>query len=145
MKAYSLPAEARTEVISLLSALLAEEERVAFAYLYGSFLEPLSFHDIDIGIYLDPPLTGIAEWEFAAELSIRLEQQLRQAGYPPFPLDVRVLNDAPLSFCQQVFRGHLLSIRQDALHASIVTRTMLEYLDILPLRQRALKEALGWD
>ncbi|MEJ5240911.1 MAG: nucleotidyltransferase domain-containing protein [Anaerolineales bacterium] len=145
MKAFSLSPEARFAIRSLLSKLLEKEERVAFSYLYGSFLDPLPFHDIDLGIYLDPPLERKSEWEFAVKLAFRLEDALRQAGYPAIPIDVNVLNHAPLSFRQEVFRGELLSNRQDDLRVSIVTRTMLEYLDILPLRRRAMKEALEWD
>jgi hypothetical protein len=58
------------------------------------------------------------------------------------PVDVRVLNQAPFGFRYHVFRGRLLFSRDEALRTHVVERTVSRYLDLKPLRQRALKEAM---
>ena len=61
-----------------------------------------------------------------------------------FPIDVRVLNDAPVPFLFHVFReGRLLLSRNDELLADLMERTVREYLDMEPLLRRATIEAYG--
>ena len=42
----------KEKLLKLLKEVLANDERVIFAYIYGSFVKEQSFRDIDIGIYL---------------------------------------------------------------------------------------------
>ena len=37
----------------MMSETLADDPRVVFAYLYGSFLEEASFRDVDIAVYAE--------------------------------------------------------------------------------------------
>ncbi len=48
-----------------------KEENIIFAYLYGSFLNGISFRDIDIGIYLDK-----ANEKDIEELELRLTKEI---------------------------------------------------------------------
>lgn len=121
-----------------------------FAYVYGSFLEDRPFRDVDVAVYLE----GIAEPKmslFAMDLARELEKSLSlvlsgaetdRGGDRSPPVDVRVLNQAPLGFRYHVFRGRLLFSRDEALRTHVVERTVSHYLDLKPLRQRALKEAM---
>lgn len=131
----SEPAE-RERVTSSLVAVLEAEPDLEFAWLHGSFLAAGKFHDIDVGVYLDAP-AGV-RFRRALDLAVRLD---RETG---FPVDVRVLNDAPVTFLFHVFReGSLLLSRNDERLAELMERTVREYLDMEPLLRRATIEAYG--
>ena len=105
-----------------------------FAWLHGSFLATSEFHDIDVGVHLD---ATSEEWfRRGLDLAVRLG---REAA---FPVDVRVLNDAPVTFLFQVFReGRLPLSRNGERLAGLMERTVREYLDMEPLLRRATIEA----
>lgn len=131
--------EEREAIVATLKRVLEAQPDIQFAYLYGSFLEDLPFHDVDIAVYLE----GGADFtDRALDLAEAAERALRQAGHP-LPVDVRVLNSAPLGFRYHVFRGRLLMSRDEDLRVREVTRTLTMYLDIRPLLRSALKEAIA--
>lgn len=130
---YDLPKEERERFIATLAARLEQRREVAFAYVYGSFVEGAPFRDLDLGIYL----TGVGEdrmTEYAIDLALELE---RTAG---FPVDVRVLNGAPLSFLCNVFRGEIVVSRDDDLRVREVEDAVRHHLDTEPLVRRSLRE-----
>ncbi|MCS7178067.1 MAG: nucleotidyltransferase domain-containing protein [Anaerolineae bacterium] len=45
--------EEREAIVAALKGVLEAQPDVRFAYLYGSFLEGLPFHDVDVAIYLE--------------------------------------------------------------------------------------------
>ena len=131
---YQLGAEARAHVREQLARELATHADVAFAYLYGSFVESDVFHDVDVGVYFSPPPpTGARASTLAQSLSDRAK----------FPVDVRPLNGAPVSFVYHVLRGQLLLSRDDALLAEVMERAVHQYLDIAPLLRHSTKEAFA--
>ena len=130
---YQLDAEARAHVREQLALELATHADVAFAYLYGSFVESDAFHDVDVGVYCSPPPTGARASALAQSLSDRAK----------LPVDVRPLNGAPVSFVYHVLRGQLLLSRDDALLAEVMERTVHQYLDIAPLLRLSTKEAFA--
>ena len=129
------PAE-RERVTRRLTAVLAAEPDLEFAWLHGSFLAAGNFHDIDVGVHLNA--TTDVRFRRELDLAVRLD---RETG---FPVDVRVLNDAPVTFLFHVFReGRLLVSRNDERLADLMERTAREYLDMEPLLRRATIEAYG--
>jgi len=128
--------EERHRIQQGLAAELASDRRVAFAYLYGSFVESEPFHDIDVGVYLEnvqaDRLTAAA-----LDLAQRLSDSAR------IPVDVRVLNVAPVSFLYHVLRGQLVFCRDDAVLTEVMERTVSRYLDIAPLVRRGTQEAFA--
>ncbi len=50
-KALNLGEDEKKRLIERLGAGLQNRDEVVFAYLYGSFIEGLPFHDIDVGVY----------------------------------------------------------------------------------------------
>jgi hypothetical protein len=128
--------EERHRIQQGLAAELASDRRVAFAYLYGSFVESEPFHDIDVGVYLEnvqaDRLTAAA-----LDLAQRLSDSAR------IPVDVRVLNVAPVSFLYHVLRGQFVFCRDDAVLAEVMERTVSRYLDIAPLVRRGTQEAFA--
>jgi predicted nucleotidyltransferase len=128
----------RDAIIATLRQVLEDAPDVRFAYLYGSFLEDRPFHDVDIAVYLE------GESDFTdrmLELAGAAERALREAGHP-LPVDVRVLNAAPLGFRYSVYRGQLLLSRDEDLRVREVVWTLTRYLDMKPLIRTALKEAI---
>jgi predicted nucleotidyltransferase len=133
---YRADAAERDRVRRVLVAALRSRPDVEWAWLHGSFLGDGGFHDVDVGVHL--AAAEDARFERALDLSLRLERTTR------LPVDVQVLNGAPASFLFHVFReGRLLLSRDDTGLANRMERTVREYLDVAPLRRRAVIEAFG--
>lgn len=132
------PAE-REAIIQAVRRHLEAQPEVLFAYVYGSLLGDLPVHDVDVGIYLaegqeaTDPLWAL---DLAADLERALPAELR------LPIDVRVLNDAPPDFQYHVYRGRFLFSRDDERWGRLVEFAIWRYLDMKPLLEWALKEAL---
>ena len=133
---YRADAAEREQVVRTVTFALGAEPDVVFAHLHGSFLTRDAFHDVDVGVHL----ADAADRRLPRALDLAV-QLTRAAG---FPVDVRVLDDAPLAFRFHVFRtGRLLLSRDDEGLADCMERTMREYLDIAPLVRRAAVAAFG--
>lgn len=128
--------EERERIEQCLAAELAGDRSVTFAYLYGSFVESQPFHDIDVGVYLEN-VQADRVTATALDLAQRLSDRARM------PVDVRILNFAPVSFLYHVLRGQLVFCRDDAVLAEVMERTVSRYLDIAPLVRRGTQEAFA--
>jgi predicted nucleotidyltransferase len=129
--------EEKQAAITAVRSSLEAHADISFAYLHGSFAAGSGFRDIDIAAYLTHFPTSPLGHE------LRLEAELMKAvgGYP---VDVRVLNNAPLSFRYNVIKGGLLLFaRDDDERADFVERTLSAYFDFAPYRTLYLKETLG--
>lgn len=130
--------EDRSSVIDRLKSALEEHPgpEIVFAYVHGSFAKDGPFRDIDIAVYLKEPPDSALEYELA------LEAALIQSA--PYPVDVRVLNNAPLSFRYQVIKeGRILFVRDDDARSDFQESTLSRYFDFAPFRSLYLKETLG--
>ena len=115
--------------------ILAEREEVIFAYIHGSFNED-HFRDVDIAVYVEEDkVEDFLNYEL--ELSMKIEEVIR------LPVDVRVLNSAPLSFRYRAIRGELLISKNEELRFRFVEETLMEYLDFKPIEDRILREILS--
>jgi predicted nucleotidyltransferase len=121
-------------IVEVLVRELAQDPEVVFAYLYGSCAESRPFRDIDVGVYLKSPSEHSNN---VLDLMQRLGSELK------LPVDVRILNHAPLSFLYHVLKGELLISNDDDLLSLLIENTTRQYLDIAPLRRQATKEAFG--
>lgn len=136
VRSYFFSKVEKEKIVTRLRSLLGGQDVIQFAYLYGSFLDDLPCHDIDIGVYVQ----GIKKTDmlfYALELG---EEFSREAGCP---VDVRVLNDAPVSFLFHVLKGKLLTEQNPELHAQLFEKTVCRYLDMQPLLLRATREAFA--
>jgi predicted nucleotidyltransferase len=131
---YQLDHEERRQRVERLRAILEKQDSIAFAYLYGSFAENFPFHDIDVGVYAE----GIGEKE-ATFYSIRLSEMM--SSELGLPVDVRVLNFAPVTFLYHVFRGNLIHEKNELIRSQVMERTVQKYLDLRPILYRGMKEA----
>ncbi|AIG98391.1 Nucleotidyltransferase domain protein [Archaeoglobus fulgidus DSM 8774] len=133
MKVHTLNDIQKREIINELTRLLKEREEIVFAYLHGSFLTH-DFRDIDVAIYLKEDEDVLYE----VELGVELEKIL---GYP---VDVRVLNSAPLTFRFKVIKdGLLLFSRDEKIRSNFEALTISEYHDFSYFRKRYRREVLG--
>lgn len=135
-KTFLLNQIQKERLIRQIKDLLGRYPEIEFAYLYGSFTEDLPFHDVDIGIYI----TGVKK-EDSTLYSLLLGQTL--SSEVKVPIDVRVLNFAPVSFVFQVIRGILIFVRNEELRVRKVEETIRRYLDLKPIIYRGIKEAFG--
>lgn len=133
---YIIQPTAREALIRLIADELEKEPGVGFAYLHGSLLDSDTVHDVDVGLYLREPMAG-ASASVASELSSRITAMAR------IPVDVRVLNDAPLGFVYHVLRGRLLVCHDDELLSAILEDVARRYLDLEPLLRQGTKDAFA--
>jgi len=128
--------EERDRIEQCLATELGSDHSVVFAYLYGSFVEAQPFHDIDVGVYLE----NVRADRLSATALDLVQRLSDRAGVP---VDVRILNVAPVSFGYHVLRGQLVVCRDDAVLAEVMERTVSRYLDIAPLVRRGTQEAFA--
>jgi predicted nucleotidyltransferase len=118
-----------------LALCLQDRPEILFAILYGSAAEGLPFRDLDIALFVDrASVPASAELDYAFALADELEQVALH------PVDVRVINDAPLPFRYNVSRGIPLLVNEKEAFARFLERTWDEFLDFQPVAMQYLKE-----
>ena len=116
--------------------LQSEGPQLVAAYVYGSFLTGKSFSDIDIAL--------MTASEVANPLDVELKLETRLASVLRIPADVRILNQAPISFSQSVIRhGRVVIDHEPNRRADFESRVLREYFDIKPFRRRYLQEVIN--
>jgi len=137
MKIYNIGKEQKEEVQRRIADILKERREIIFAYLHGSFLEG-NFQDVDVAVYL-------SEKKSKSEVlrcELKLERELEEVI--GFPIDVRILNHAPLSFKFKVIeRGVLLFSKGEGYRCDFESLTMVEYHDFNFHREIYRRVALG--
>ena len=136
-KLIYLTKKERVKIQRVLSQSLGKEGLVLFAYLHGSFAEGKPFRDIDIAVFVDGlRISKERALDFEVSSSIRLEKTIRM------PVDVKVINYAPLTFQYYSTAGTLLMCRDDDFRVDFLTRTRSLYFDFRPSSERFLREML---
>lgn len=133
-KVLILGEDEKRPLIEQLAGALQNRDEVLFAYIYGSFAEGLAFHDIDVGVYLSE-ITEEESTNYSLILGQMLSKELQ------VPVDIRVLNFAPVSFLYEVIRGNLIFERNEEIRIRVVEQTIQRYLDLKPMILRGIKEA----
>jgi hypothetical protein len=134
---HTADAQERRRITEAVSAFLKSKGEVVFAFLHGSFVSDPFFRDIDVGVYVR---CGLVSDPLSWELQISLE--LEALWDHLFPADAKIINKAPLSFRFHVLRGRFLFTQDEELMEDFMTHTMRSYLDMAPLRRRAIHEVL---
>ncbi len=137
-KTYHLSREKKELIIKQLTDAVKDRSNVVFAYVYGSFAEgtDVIVHDIDVGVYV----TGISK-EAATRYSLDMAYDLSKKT--KLPVDVAVLNFAPIPFLYHVIRCFAFFVRDENLMSQVVESTVMRYLDLKPLIRRGIKEAFA--
>jgi len=116
-----------------LQEMLEGRPEVCFAYLHGSFVEGVSYHDVDVAVYLQPG-RHLDPFDYGMGLSVEMTLALG------FPVDVQVLNDAPLGFQHTVSRGEALLVRDEAVLTAWIERIAVGYTEFAYLGRVYLRE-----
>jgi predicted nucleotidyltransferase len=123
----------REAVVTTLAEQLAGRTDIAFACLFGSFLSAGGFRDVDLAIWTTPEAAATVDLDLAVHLS-------RHLG---LPVDVRRVNDAPVTFLFHALRGRVVAARDQHLLADVMERTARRYHDLAPRLRRATREAFA--
>lgn len=136
-KGFCIAEEEKKRITDRLKACLETLPNIAFAYLHGSFVTSDRFRDVDIAVYYR------ATPVFPLNTELELETTLgRETG--KYPVDVRVLNGAPVSFRYNVIKcGQPMVVNDEDARADFVEATLSSYFDFAPFRRMYLREALG--
>jgi predicted nucleotidyltransferase len=98
-RSFQLSRAQKSKLFSQLKGRLEDRQEVLFAYLYGSSLTGDPFRDIDLAIYADSTKVHKGRvLSYELELSGGLHYELG------FPIDIKILNYAPLSFQFRVLK-----------------------------------------
>lgn len=134
MKKNQISKKEKEIIIKGIASRLKKRKNIIFSYIFGSFVQDGKFSDIDIGVLCTEE---ISREPFNFEFD--LEEEIK--SYTKFPVDVRILNHAPLSFVYHVIKEGILVTEKD-----IGKRTDFEgmifkkYLDFAVFRKQYLKE-----
>jgi hypothetical protein len=142
VRSYALSSGEKEAAIEVLESLLAGREEILFAYAHGSFLEEGPFRDLDVAVFVK---SGEIYQGFRFTYEDGLSQEIVQRAGFHFPVDIRLLNGAPISFQYHVFRGRLLLDRDPSSRIEVVSNAIARYLDLKPVLRHHLREAFGSD
>jgi predicted nucleotidyltransferase len=118
-----------------LIRFLQNQTEICFAVLYGSAADSQVFRDVDIGLFVNrEAVLPTSDLDYAFTLADQIQDQIK------FPVDVRVINDAPLPFRYNVSHGIPLIVNDKEVYARFLERTWDEYLDFQPVALQYLKE-----
>jgi len=134
---FQLSESDKKMIMERLRYSLEKRPNLLFAYVYGSFMTAERFRDIDVAVYLkQAPSTPVqAELEIETELANLIKSYL---------VEVRILNNAPLSFRYNVIKsGKPIIVVDDDARTEFEEATLSHYFDFSPFRKMYLKETLG--
>jgi len=130
--------EQRDRLIRQLKDLLQGRPEILLAILHGSFLAGGPFRDVDLALYMNPGLMGNETFR-----DYEMERGVRWSADLGLPVDVRLLNDAPVAFRYHALNGAVLLVREAEFLDEFRARTWDEYCDFAPFARRYLREAIG--
>lgn len=133
----SISPKDRQKITDKIKEILSADGRIVFAYVFGSFLNPLSFRDIDVGVYLD----NIAQKDIF-EKELEMSKKISKAcGLPVDVIDAKILNFAPSHFLNNVFKnGAVLFSKNENLLSGMIEETSLSAISNEYFSYQSLKE-----
>lgn len=129
---FKLSNDKKEKIKKNLIEIIQNKEEVIFAYLHGSFLIN-GFNDIDLAFFVNG-IEDILDYEITSSLEI--EKQIH------FPIDVKVLNPAPLGFKYEVTKGELLFSRDEEIRTDFIEKVWHQYLDFKPIEKEILMDMM---
>jgi len=142
---FTVRKEQRSDIVKKIVNVLNQKKDIVFAFLYGSFATDARFRDIDIAIFVKN-LDTSRYWDYEYSLSREIHRRgtaRRAPTVAPYPIDVRIINNAPLSFRFHVIRGDLIFFNDGDFVTHYMYMTAKRYLDMAPLRHFYILEAMA--
>lgn len=132
---FTLDFNQRQGTLQPIVAQLAQRPEILAVVLYGSFLKGETFRDIDLALLVD-------EHKLSPErfLDYELERLSELSRLSKFPLDIRIINRAPVLFRYAVTQGQVLFCHDARIWTEFCERTWGEYLDFEPVARLYIKE-----
>ena len=118
----------KERILNLIKNVLIQDERVVFAYVYGSFINGDSFRDIDVGIYVKDSEEN--PFVISSDIKAQLSLSAKVEGFNIIAdqFDVRIINDAPFTFLRRVIQeGILLVDHNPDLRTDLIEQISLKY------------------
>lgn len=128
----------REKILNVIKKVLLQDGRTIFAYVYGSFARGEPFRDIDIGIYVKNPEKHA--FTIPSDLKEELSRRLREKGedLTADKFDVKVINDAPFTFLNRLFKeGKLLVDLDPDLRTDLIEYVSIKYRECTGLLAEA--------
>lgn len=130
--------EQRDRLIGRLQTILRARPEILVGILHGSFHSGGPFRDVDVALYIDSGrIESTTFREYETDLGVRL------SGEIGLPIDIRVLNDAPVAFRYHALKGTVLLVREADFLDELRAKTWDEYCDFVLFARRYLREAIG--
>lgn len=137
MKKRRLSIKEKEILVEKISNALKAKEHIIFAYIFGSFVSGDSFKDIDIGIF-------ISDSEIKSPLTQELEMEGELEDAIHIPVDVRIINKAPLSFIYNILKNRIVIVDNNkSLRADFEGLVYKKYFDFQYLRREYLREIIN--
>jgi len=96
------------KIFEKIRNVLEKEEKVIFAYVFGSFLiNPDYANDIDIGIYVEGKIDSLFEERLALKIENEIKNLIKKEVH------VTILNNKPASFFLTFFKNSKLIFSRD--------------------------------
>jgi predicted nucleotidyltransferase len=133
---YLAPEERRI-LLKVIKEYLTQYHSIKFAYIHGSFMEDLPFHDIDIAVYFEDTLSSEEQLDLALALSAELSHKLH------LPVDVHALNKAAVAFSYEVTKGIMIISKDEEARLTFLEDTWKRYFDFEPLIKESLLDMLS--
>ena len=139
-KALQIEEAEKSKIVDHLVSVLETTPDILFAFLFGSFLHSSVFQDIDVGVFLKDyeSCEPVDLFNFEYDLARKIEKDLMSA----YPIEIKVINKAPVSFVFHVISGKFLTTIDENFLIDFMVRTAKSYLDMAPLRRRYIRMAM---
>lgn len=133
LKYWSLAEEERSKVLEKVKMMLEKDDEIVFAIVHGSFIQKRDFRDIDIALWIKNPEKAL---QYTISLPNDIEAEIK------FPVDVQVLNEAPLPFKHHVLtEGKTLFSKDEKLRTRLADETIRQYFDLKLLTKYSTKKS----
>lgn len=109
-----------------ISKILKKEKNILFAYIFGSYArkEATEGSDVDIAVFLKEPDVIEKDPKFEVKLALKIERAIKR------PVDVRIINNRPLTFINQILKnGKLLFSKSEKERINFETKMFNLYSD----------------
>jgi predicted nucleotidyltransferase len=128
----------RQQLVARLVDLLSAHTEIDFAYIFGTFVEEMPYHDVDVAVFLFPAATSMTDlFEYEMKLSTELTLALHMS------VDVHVLNGVPMGVRYTVVQGDLLFARDEERLTDYIEQVGWETMPFAYYVEAYLKDVLS--